>query len=656
MDFLELLNDERPHVFDGAMGTMLYAKGVFINRCYDELNLRDPELVQEVHRAYVRAGAELLETNTFGANRAKLSQYGLEEQVRAINARAAELARAVAGGRALVGGAIGPLGLRIEPYGPTSREEARAIFREQAEGLLEGGVDFFILETFSDLEEIHQALLAVREVSGLPVVAQVTVQADGATAYGTSPETCAARLEEWGADVIGVNCSVGPHGVLEAIEKMAAVTRRKLSAQPNAGLPREVEGRKMYMASPEYMATYAQRLIRAGAKFVGGCCGTTPEHIKRIVDAVRAVAPGRTQIRVELPEPSVEAVEPVPLAERSNWGRKLAAGEFVTTVEIVPPKGIDPSRMLAGVRLLERAGVDAVNVPDGPRAQMRMGAVATAVLVEQVVGIEAVLHYCCRDRNLLGMLSDLLGAHALGIRNLLLITGDPPKMGPYPEATAVFDIDSIGLTNLVSRLNRGLDPGGNPIGSATSFTIGVGANPGAVDLEHELRRFFWKVEAGAEFAITQPVFDPDQLLGFIEELRKRGIWIPIVAGIWPLVSVRNAEFLANEVPGVVVPPAVVERMRRASERGKEFALEEGIAIAREMLDRVRPSVQGIQVSAPFGKVALALRVFEGIEGIRADVGEESFDPADAEGFTPPGQRRRPAAAGAASREERAGGE
>ncbi|HEY8485344.1 MAG TPA: bifunctional homocysteine S-methyltransferase/methylenetetrahydrofolate reductase [Longimicrobiales bacterium] len=656
MDFLDLLNDERPHVFDGAMGTMLYAKGVFINRCYDELNLRDPELVQEVHRAYVRAGAELLETNTFGANRAKLSQYGLEEQVRAINARAAELARAVARGRALVGGAIGPLGLRIEPYGPTSREEARAIFREQAEGLLEGGVDFFILETFSDLEEIHQALLAVREVSSLPVVAQVTVQEDGATAYGTSPEMCAVRLEEWGADVVGINCSVGPHGVLEAIEKMAAVTRRKLSAQPNAGFPREVEGRKMYMASPEYMATYAQRLIRAGAKFVGGCCGTTPEHIKRIVDAVRAVAPGRTQIRVELPEPSVEAVEPVPLAERSNWGRKLAAGEFVTTVEIVPPKGIDPSRMLAGVRLLERAGVDAVNVPDGPRAQMRMGAVATAVLVEQVVGIEAVLHYCCRDRNLLGMLSDLLGAHALGIRNLLLITGDPPKMGPYPEATAVFDIDSIGLTNLVSRLNRGLDPGGNPIGSATSFTIGVGANPGAVDLEHELRRFFWKVEAGAEFAITQPVFDPDQLLGFIEELRKRGIWIPIVAGIWPLVSVRNAEFLANEVPGVVVPPAVVERMRRASERGKDFALEEGIAIAREMLERVRPYVQGIQVSAPFGKVALALRVFEGIEGIRVDVGEEPLDPADAEGFTPPGQRRRPAAAGAASREERAGGE
>ncbi|HEX7089349.1 MAG TPA: bifunctional homocysteine S-methyltransferase/methylenetetrahydrofolate reductase [Longimicrobiales bacterium] len=639
--FLDLITDTRPHLFDGAMGTMLYQKGIFINRCYDELNLREPELVKDVHRAYVRAGAELIETNTFGANRFKLAQFGLEERVREINARAAELAREAAGGRALVGGAIGPLGIRIEPYGPTSMEEARAAFREQAEGLAEGGVAFFILETFSDLMEIHQALLAAREVGDFPVVAQMTVQETSATAYGTAPEVCAARLDEWGADAIGLNCSVGPHGILSALEAMASATQKKLSAQPNAGLPREVHGRQIYMASPEYFGKYAQRLIRAGAKFVGGCCGTTPEHIRRMADALHALAPRRVIVRGGVPEQdAAPRADAVPLAERSNWGRKLAAGELVTSVEIVPPRGTDPAAMLAGVRLLKRAGVDAVNVPDGPRAQMRMGALATSVLVEQRVGIEAVVHYCCRDRNLLGMLSDLLGAHALGLRNLLLITGDPPKMGPYPEATAVFDIDSIGLTNLVRRLNQGLDPGGNALGEPTSFVIGVGANPAAMDRDYELHRFYWKVEAGAEYAITQPVFDPDQLLAFIEELKTRGIWIPIVAGIWPLVSARNAEFLANEVPGVVVPPEVVERMRRASEKGKEAALEEGILIAREMFERVRPHVQGIQVSAPFGRIPFALRAFEGIPGVDAAVaqGGEELESDDDAGFAPPARR------------------
>ncbi|MGQ0815503.1 MAG: bifunctional homocysteine S-methyltransferase/methylenetetrahydrofolate reductase [Gemmatimonadota bacterium] len=617
MDFIDLLADSRPHVFDGAMGTMLYSKGVFINRCYDELNTKEPDLVREVHRAYVKAGAELLETNSFGANAVKLAEYGLEKQVIELNAAGAKLAREAANGRALVGGAIGPLGIRIEPYGPTSLDEARQIFREQATGLLEGGVDFFVLETFADLDEIHQVILAVRELCDLPIVAQMTVQEDCTTVYGTQPETLAAQLDAWQADVIGLNCSVGPHGILSAIERVAPHTTRKLSAQPNAGLPREIQGRKMYMASPEYMAKFSQRLIRAGVKFVGGCCGTTPEHIKRIADAVHALAPGRVSVRVIEPDQQKEQVAAKPLAERSNWGRKIAAGELVTTVEIVPPRGIDPTKMLAGVKLLKRAGIDAVNVPDGPRAQMRMGVLPVATLVEQHTGIEAVIHYCCRDRNLLGMLSDLLGAHALGLRNLLIITGDPPKMGPYPESTAVFDIDSIGLTNLVTRLNRGLDPGGNPLGEPTSFVVGVGVNPGASDLDYELDRFYWKVEAGAEYAITQPVFEPEQLLRFVEEIRKRDIWIPIIPGIWPLVSVRNAEFLANEVPGVVIPREIIARMRLASEKGKEFALQEGITIAREMFEQVRPHVQGLQVSAPFGKVEFALQVFEGIAGINA---------------------------------------
>jgi methionine synthase / methylenetetrahydrofolate reductase(NADPH) len=623
MTFADLLTDARPHLFDGGMGTMLYAHGVFINRSYDELVLSNPDLVRAIHEEYVAAGAELLETNTFGANPAKLAHHGLEGRVVELNARAAELARTAAGDRALVGGAVGPLGIRIEPYGPTSLDEARSMFRQQVDGLLEGGVDFFILETFADLAEIRQALGAVRDASELPVVAQMTVREDGTTLYGTAVELCAQRLDEWGADVVGLNCSVGPHGILGGVERMAATIARPLSAQPNAGLPREIDGRKIYMASPEYMAKYARRLIQAGARFVGGCCGTTPEHIRRMSDAILAVSPGRSRSRVEVRRVTAAeqgAVEPSPLAERSRLGRKLATGGMVTSVEILPPKGIDPSRMLEGIRQLERAGVDAVNVPDGPRAQMRMGVIATSVLVQRAAAIEAVVHYTCRDRNLLGMLSDLLGAHALGLRNLLLITGDPPKMGPYPDATAVFDIDAIGLTNLVSRLNHGLDPGGNAIGEPTSFTIGVGVNPGSLDLEHELNRFYWKVEAGAEYAITQPVFDADQLLRFMAELERREIRIPIVAGIWPLVSVRNAEFLANEVPGISLPDAVIDRMRRAQARSQEHALKEGIAIAREIFDAVRGEVRGLQVSAPFGRVGFALQVFEGLEGIRSDVG------------------------------------
>lgn len=604
--FAERLADGRVHVFDGAMGTELYARGVFINVCFDELNLRQPELVREVHAAYAQAGAEILETNTFGANPVKLGHYGLAEQTEAINRRAAELAREAAGGRASVLGAIGPLGIRLEPFGQTSRVEAFEHFKAQALGLLAGGVDGFILETFSVIEEIHEALRAVRAVSDLPIVAQMTIQEDGLTAYGTEPETFARALDEFGADVIGVNCSVGPQGVLEVVEKIARVTDRPLSAQPNAGLPREIGDRKIYLASPEYIGAYAKRLVEAGARFVGGCCGTTPEHIREVVKFVASVSPRRVVHVVSGPVQAPSGVEPVPLGERSAWGRKLAAGGFLRTVEIVPPKGVDAAQMLDAARALKAAGVDAVNVPDGPRAQSRMGAVLSALLIERETGLETVVHYTCRDRNLLSMLSDLLGAAAHGLHNLLLVTGDPPKMGPYPEATAVFDIDSIGLTNLVFRLNHGLDPGGNPIGRPTAFVVGVAVNPVAVDADRELRRFAWKADAGAEFAITQPVFDPDQLEAFLR--RVEGFRVPVIAGIWPLVSLRNAEFLANEVPGVSVPASVLERMRAAQERGREAALAEGVAIARETLERVRPLVRGAQVSAPFGRVPVALEV------------------------------------------------
>ena len=590
------------------MGTMLYAKGFFLNVCYDELCLKQPKLVQEVHAEYVRAGAEILETNTFGANPLKLASYGLADETERINRTAAELARAAAGGKTSVVGAIGPLGIRIEPFGPTSRAEAEAAFARQVRGLLAGGVDGFILETFSDLDEIHAGLRAVRAACDLPVVCQMTIGTDGLTYYGTDPEAFAKQLAAWGADVIGVNCSVGPAGVLDAVERMGKATDRPISGQPNAGLPKDVGDRKIYLASPEYMASYARRMIEAGARFVGGCCGSTPEHIKKIRDYVASVVPRQASVVVARTEVHAPAgVTPVPLAEKSRWGAKLARGELVTSVEIVPPKGVDPTPMLAQCRALKAAGVDAVNVPDGPRAQSRMGVLPSALLIEREVGIETVIHYCCRDRNLLGMLSDIIGAHAAGLRNILIITGDPPKMGPYPEATAVFDIDSIGLTNLVYRLNQGLDPGNNPLGGATKWVVGVGVNPGAVDLDRELSRFAWKVEAGAEFAVTQPVFDERQLEQFLKRVER--FETPIVAGIWPLVSLRNAEFLANEVPGVTVPDEVLARMRKAQEGGKEAGLAEGVKIAREMFARVQGMVQGVQVSAPFGKVEVALEVF-----------------------------------------------
>jgi methionine synthase I (cobalamin-dependent)/5,10-methylenetetrahydrofolate reductase len=603
-DLRQLLADGHVHVSDGAMGTMLYSKGVFLNVCYDELNLRQPDIIREIHREYVRAGAEVLETNTFGANPVKLAHHGLADDTETINEAAARLAREAAGDRACVVGAIGPLGIRIEPFGETSVAEAQAAFARQAAGLLAGGVDGFLLETFSDVEELRAAVQAVRGISDLPIIAQMTVGEDGRTHYGTAPSAFGPAIAAMGVDVIGVNCSVGPHGVLEAIEHLARVVDLPLSAMPNAGLPRDVGGRKMYMASPEYMATYAKRMVEAGARIVGGCCGTTPEHIKAMVGFVQSASPRHAHLTVA--PATAQGVPALPLAERSKLGAKLAAGAFVTTVEIVPPKGVDPAPMYAQVRALKDAGVDAVNVPDGPRAQSRMGALLSGLLIEREVGLEAVVHYACRDRNLLGMLSDLLGAAAAGLRNLLIITGDPPKMGPYPDATAVFDIDAIGLTNLVSRLNHGLDPGGNAIGAPTRFVIGVGANPTAPDFEREMSRLAWKVDAGAEYVVTQPVFDLEQLDRFLERASKHRI--PVIAGLWPLVSLRNAEFLANEVPGVSVPLAVLERMRVASALGREAGLAEGVQIAREMLEAVRARVQGVQIAAPLGRVPVVLEV------------------------------------------------
>ena len=598
-------------VSDGAMGTMLYSRGVFINRCFDELNLSSPDLVRQIHQDYVKAGAEIVETNTFGANRARLAGFGVAEKLAAINQAGVRLAREAAKEAAFVAGAVGPLGVRIEPLGPTSFAEARAIFREQIDALLEAGVDLLILETFGNLNELREAVRAAHEASGgeVAIVAQVTIDDFGHLPGGTDTETFTREMDSWPVDVIGLNCSVGPKATLETIERMMQYSSKPMSAMPNAGLPTRVEGRNMYLCSPEYMAQYARRMLWAGVRIIGGCCGTTPEHIKLIRSETRSLQPLQKKLSVTVEEPEVKAhaLTPVPMAEKSKLGAKLAQGKFVAFVEILPPRGVDASREIAGARLCAEQGIDAINVPDGPRASARMSAQAACQLIQRDAGIEAVSHFCCRDRNILGIQSELLGAHTAGVRNLICITGDPPRMGLYPDATAVFDVDAIGLVNIVSNLNHGLDIGGNPIGSQTALLIGVGANPGALNMDEEIRRFEWKVEAGAEYVVTQPVFDLDLLEEFLKRIER--VKIPVICGLWPLTSFRNAEFMVNELR-VPVPEPFMERMRSVDNADK--AREEGVAIAREMVARVRGMVQGVQLSAPFGRYQMALDVAEAI--------------------------------------------
>jgi homocysteine S-methyltransferase len=590
------------------MGTLLYAKGIFINRCYDELNLTQPDLIRDIHHEYLQAGAEIVETNTFGANCFRLARHGLVDRLEAINIAGARLAReACKAFDGYVAGSVGPLGVRIEPLGKISFAEARAAFRQQIAALVEGGIDLLILETFGYVEELHQAILAAHEVNpALPVIAQVTIDEEGNCLDGSTPESFGEKLSGWGVDALGCNCSVGPVAMLEVIERLAKVTKIPLSVQPNAGMPRNVEGRNIYLCSPEYMANYARSFLAAGAKIVGGCCGTTPEHIHAMKSEMRAggARTGSFQVATEA-KPQVEALPTAPLAERTRLGARIAQGEFVTMIEIVPPRGIDVRREIEGARYLKSVGVDAANIPDSPRASARMSNQALSILIQQQVGIEVVLHYTCRDRNVLSIQSDLLGAAAIGIRNLICITGDPPRLGNYPDATAVFDVDSIGLVNIAHNLNRGLDIGGNALGTATQFVIGVGANPGAPNLDEEIRRFEYKVEAGAEFCVTQPVFDLDLLDTFLKRIAH--CHIPIVAGIWPLTSARNAEFMKNELR-VAIPDQIMRRMEQVG--SADAARAEGIAIAREMLTAVKSTTQGVQLSAPFGRYALAVDVLE----------------------------------------------
>jgi len=605
--FLERL-EEGAVVCDGAMGTMLYARGIFVNRCFDELNLSSPDLVRSIHEEYVDAGADVLETNTFGAHALKLAPHGFDRQVRKINREGARLAREAAQGRALVAGAIGPVGKPLQPLGSLAFDDAVAAYREQAEGLLEGGVDLFLIETMPALDQARAALAAVRVVSDLPCVVSMTFNEEGTTFYGDTPEDVVRALEELDAAVIGANCSQGPQPMLETVQRMSAVaTRARLSAMPNAGAPALVDGRYVYLCTPEYMASYARRFLAAGVSFVGGCCGTTPAHIKNLVRSVRMLRPAREVAAVLEPARPKEAPAAVPREEKSPLARKLGK-QFVVSVELDPPKGADPGRIIDRAQYCKENEVDAINVADGPRASARMSAQSLCVLMQNRVGVDTILHYTCRDRNLLGIQSDLLGAHALGLRNVLAITGDPPKLGDYPDATAVYDVDSIGLIRIMDHLNHGCDLAGNLIGPALGIHIGCGADPSKPDEDKEVRRLEQKVKAGAEYIMTQPVYDPRAVERFL--LRVRHLATPILVGILPLYSHKNAEFLHNEVPGMTIPEDIRERMRKAG--SGEQAQAEGVAIAREALMAAKDVAQGAYIMPPFNKVELAIRVVEAL--------------------------------------------
>jgi homocysteine S-methyltransferase len=574
------------------MGTMLYSRGVFLNRCFDELNLTEPDLVAEIHGEYVRAGADVIETNTFGANRRKLEPFGLGGEVARINREGAAIAKRVAGGQAWVAGSIGPLGVRIEPWGRTGVDEAEAVFRDQAAALAEGGVDLFMLETFRDVNEMLAAIRAVRSVSPLPIVAQLTTGEDGHTPDGTPPDAFARALQEAGADVVGLNCSVGPAAMLETIEAMARATSARLAAQPNAGRPREVDGRSLYLSSPEYMASYVRRFVAAGCRLVGGCCGTSPEHTRQMVQAVRGAAP------VPRPAPMVQVEEPAPAPaavsrrDKSDLAAALAGGRFALVVEVAAPRGLDLAEPLVRARRFRDLGALAVNVPDYPKSGARVSALALAALLEQS-GTETILHYVCRDRRLVGMQSDLVAAHALGLRNLLLTTGTPAGTGSHPEASSLFEVDAIGLVNLVAHLNRGLDLGGQSLGAAARFHIGAVVNPFAADMGAEWRRIAHKIDAGAEFFVTPPILDVEAFAPVLRRLQDTGR--PVLAGLAALESVRHAEFLASEVIGVRLPEWLVPRLRQARD-----AAAEAMAISSEIASWLAERTSGLQVTSFHG--------------------------------------------------------
>ncbi len=609
LSFLDRLN-KGIILCDGAMGTELYARGIPYSHCFDELNLSNPKIVSTIHQDYIRAGAEIIETNTFGANLFKLSGFGLENKIRDINfkgARIAREAREIMGRPVFVAGSMGPLGKPLEPIGKISKKEAYMAFQKQAEGLLEGGVDLFIIETMVNLEEMKEAIAAVKSICQLPIIAQMTFTEDGKTVLGNSPGEIVTELENMKVDVIGANCSVGPIGIYDVLQIMVQKTKLKLSAQPNAGLPRLVDGRFIYLSSPEYFAEYALKFAQLGVSIIGGCCGTTPAHISAMAKALESATKNKT---------SVTVIEPVTVKEKetdkiiitpteiSEFAQKLKQKKFVISVELDPPKGTNPQKLLEGAAAIKKAGVDACNIGDSPMARVRMSCLALAYLIKEKVGLETVLHFTSRDRNLMGIQSDLVGAHALGVRNILCITGDPPSLGDYAHATAVYDVDSIGLVKIIARLNQGTDVAGNSIGNPTSFYIGVGVNPGDENLSREIDRFHQKLESGAQYVFTQILYDTKVLENFLKKVGR--ISVPLILGILPLHSYKHAEFLHNEVPGITIPDHLRERMRKAGEKG---ALE-GIKMAKELFHEAKGMVQGVYLMPSYGRYQEVLEVVE----------------------------------------------
>ncbi|MEM6960209.1 MAG: bifunctional homocysteine S-methyltransferase/methylenetetrahydrofolate reductase [Myxococcota bacterium] len=616
MGFLEDLK-AGAMVIDGAMGTALYEQGLLYTSSLDAASLTRPEVVRKVHESYVRAGAHAITTNTFGANRFRLQPHGLSDRIEDVNRASLELARDAADGRAVLA-SVGPTGTLLKTMGALDLEQVRDSFREQARVLKEGGTDAILLETFRQPAEIRLALEGVRAGSRgeVPVVACVSFDAFGTMADGTEPEQMAQALAQWGADAVGVNCSDGPAGVYEMIVRMTG-SGLPLIAIPNAGLPRRVEGRFAYRATPEYFQLYARRFYKAGVHAVGGCCGATFEHIRKVVAAARMAAGqanssedmgggGSREMRQHRIA-SAPGVEVSPVMQKGKLGAKIGT-EFVVSVEVNPPPGLSLDKALHGAAALKEGGVDVINVADGPRASARMGNIALCLRIEQQLQMPALMHVTTRDRNLLASVAHLLAAHELGVRNLVVITGDPPKMGDFPDATPVYDTDSIGLIRLIKAMNHGYDPGGKPIGAATSFLIATGAEPAAQDYEREIRRLEQKIEAGAEFIMTQPVYDPEVLDRFLKDIQHLNT--PVLVGLLPLASHRNAEFLHNEVPGMRIPEEVRERMRGAGMGSDARAV--GVSIAREMLMEVRDRVHGAYIMPPFARYKTALDVIKGV--------------------------------------------
>lgn len=599
---------------DGAMGTMLYAKGVFINRCYDALCLESPALIEGIHAEYLQAGCELLETNTFGANRFRLKAHGLENQLVAINKAGVEIAKKARDQyaqksmkSAWVIGSMGPLGVNSEPFGAVTDAEVFSVFEEQARVLDEAGVDAFSLETFMHLSQLETAIRAVRSVSSKPIMALMTVNDEGHSLLQESPETMVSRLDKTDAEIIGVNCSTGPSAALDALEVFRAGTKKFLATFPNAGVPKQVGGRYIYMSTPEYFGSFSKKFATLGVNLIGGCCGTTPTHMRRARDAILSTGhSGKSMTRIEDSTKTPPAVAAVPVEKKSRLSAKLSAGRFAVSVEIDPPKGTTFAKALEAAKTCHDAGVDCINIADGPRASARMSPMSMAVILEKEVGIETIIHYCCRDRNLLGMQSDLLGANALGLKNVLIITGDPPKLGDYPEAASVFDVDAIGLTKIVRKLNLGMDIASNPIGKPTGFFQGVGCNPASLNFEEEMNRLQKKIDAGAEYVLTQPVYDHRTFEKFLKAYQGLNKKIPLLIGICPLASLKNAEFLHNEVPGMQIPEEILKRMARPDT--PELQRQEGILIAREALKEFRKDVQGTYVMPPFSRADIALAV------------------------------------------------